>query len=90
MSTEKRVTFDPESNEPIVVITIKGWHDAFRFAWAMGHLQCDFSDVARRIGGSLKRQVGAKAFASMSAHFTSKETYRWIRDDDELVATGGG
>ena len=87
MSTEKKVTFDAEG-QPIVTVTIAGWHDAFRFAWAMSHLQCDFSDVARRIGGSLKRKVGAQAFADMSAHFTSNETYRWIRDDDELVAAG--
>lgn len=85
MSTEKRVTFN-EHGEPTVVITIKGWDDAFRFAWAMAHLQCDFSDVGRRIAGSLRRKLGAARFAEWQQRFTGKRTLSWVRDDPEATA----
>jgi len=92
MSTEKRVTFDAYG-EPVVTITIKGWHDAFRFAWAMAHLQTDFSGVGRRIGSSLRRRLGAAKFKDWQLHFTGGETYRWARDDGDLIdvldAVGG-
>lgn len=81
MATEKRVTFN-DHGEPIVVVTITGWHDAFRFAWALAHLQCDFADLGRRIGGSLKRRIGAKAFRSQHAYFTGNEQIAWARDED--------
>jgi hypothetical protein len=80
VSVSKRVTWN-EHDEPTVTIVIEGWSDAFRFAWAMGHLQCDFADVARRIGGSLKRRVGAAEFARFHAHFTSGPI-TWVRDDE--------
>lgn len=89
MTTEKRVTFN-EEGAPVVTLTITGWHDAFRFAWAMSHLQCDFSDVGRRIGGSLRRNLGAARFKDMNQHFTGKETYKWVRDDDLLASVEGG
>lgn len=82
MSTEKRVTFN-EYGEPVVVITIKGWDDAFRFAWAMGHLQCDFSDVARRIAGSLRRHMGSKNFGEFQHRYTSRTSLKWVRDDED-------
>ena len=82
MSTEKRVTFT-EHGEPVVTIRITGYHDAFRFAWAMAHLQCDFADVGRRIGGSLRRRLGAKQFRAMHEHFTSSTPLSWTRDDKE-------
>lgn len=78
MSTEKRVTFN-DYGEPHIVVTIDGWHDAFRFAWAMSHLQCDFSDVGRRIGGSLRRRIGSARFREMHEHFTGNTTLRWTR-----------
>lgn len=79
MATEKRVTFN-DFGEPKVVITITGWDDAFRFAWAMGHLQCDYADVARRIGGSLRRRIGAKEFRRLHEHFTGNRTIAWARE----------
>lgn len=82
MAVEKRVTWT-EHDEPIVAITITGWDDAFRFSWAMAHLQCDFSDVGRRIGGSLRRHIGASRFRELNKHFTSNRTLRWVRDDAE-------
>jgi hypothetical protein len=81
MSTEKRVTFDAEG-QPVVTLTISGWHDVFRFAWAMGHLQCESADTARRIGGSLRRKLGAERFGEMNQRFTGKTTYAWVRDDE--------
>lgn len=80
MSTEKIVTFT-EHGEPVVTIRITGWDDAFRFAWAMGHLQCDYADVARRIAGSLRRRLGAKAFREMNERFTSSRSLAWVRED---------
>lgn len=80
MATEKRVTFN-DHGEPQVVITITGWDDAFRFAWAMGHLQCDFADVARRVGGSLRRRIGAAEFRRMHEHFTGDDRIGWARHD---------
>lgn len=87
MSIEKRVTFDGEG-QPKVVITVTGWHDVFRFSWAMAHLQCDFADVARRIGGTLKRRIGAARFQAMNAHFTGNESLGWVRDDTTDLSTG--
>lgn len=81
MATSKRVTFN-EYGEPKVVVTIEGWHDAFRFAWALAHLQCDFADVGRRIGGSLRRRLGAKQFREFHARFTDGPL-TWVRDDPE-------
>ncbi len=84
MSVEKRVTFT-EFGEPVVNIKITGFDDAFRFAWAMGHLQCDFSDVGRRIGGSLRRHIGAKRFRELHEHYTSNRTLAWVRDDEDVA-----
>ena len=81
MSTEKRVSWTSDG-QPRVVITIEGWHDAFRFAWAMSHLQCEFADVARRIGGTLRRHVGPQRFNELHAHFTSNTKIGWIRDEE--------
>lgn len=81
MATDKRVTFN-EHGEPVVTLTITGWHDAFRFAWAISHLQCDFADVGRRIAGSLRRRIGAKAFADYQERFTSNRALAWVRDDE--------
>ena len=79
MSTEKRVTF--AHGEPVVTVTITGWDDAFRFAWAMAHLQCDFSDVGRRVAGSLQRKLGAKRFREWQSKFTGNKNLSWVRDD---------
>lgn len=84
MATEKKVTFNAHG-EPTVVVTITGWHDAFRFAWALGHLQVEFADMGRRIGGSLKRRLGAKGFTALNKHFTGNESLRWMRNDEELA-----
>jgi len=81
MSTDKRVTFN-EYGEPVVVITIKGWDDAFRFAWALAHLQCEFVDLGRRIAGSLRRRLGAERFRQFHARFTSGSLH-WGRDDPD-------
>lgn len=80
MATEKRVTFN-ECGEPVVNITITGWSDAFRFAWALAHLQTEFCDLGRRIGCSLKRRMGAKRFGEMHALYTGTATHQWVRDD---------
>lgn len=89
MATEKRVTFN-DHGEPQVVVTITGWSDAFRFAYAMGHLQCDFSDVARRIGGSLRRRLGAAAFRDLHEHYTGGRTLAWVRDEPTDSASREG
>jgi hypothetical protein len=81
VSTEKRVTFN-DRDEPVVVITITGWHDAFRFAWALGHLQVEFADLGRRIGGSLRRRLGAAEFRRLHRTFTSG-SLAWVRDEPE-------
>lgn len=81
MSVSKRVTFS-DNGEPIVAITITGWDDAFRFSWAMAHLQCEFNAVARRIGGSLKRHLGAKRFQELHSHYTSGPC-SWARDEQD-------
>lgn len=81
MATDKRVTFN-DYGEPVVVITIRGWDDAFRFAWALAHLQCEFVDLGRRIGGSLRRRLGAERFREFHARFTSGSLH-WARDDPD-------
>ncbi len=82
MSTSKRVTFD-EYNQPHVIITIVGWDDAFRFAWALGHLQTDFADLGRRVGGSLRRRIGAEQFRTLHQRFTSNERIGWTRGEED-------
>lgn len=84
MSTEKRVTFNDRA-EPHVVVTIDGWHDAFRFSWALAHLQCEFADLGRRIGASLRRRLGARQFAILQAPFTAG-TLTWARDEEDKPA----
>lgn len=83
MAVRKRVIFNA-ADEPVLTVTVTGHHDVFRFAWAMAHLQCDFSDVGRRIAGSLKRHMGVERFREIHEHFTSNKTLRWVRDDDDL------
>lgn len=91
MSVEKRVTFN-DYDEPVVTITITGYDDAFRFGWALAHLQCESADLGRRIGGSLKRKLGAGEFRRLHAHFTSNKRLTWARErynadpDSVLVA----
>lgn len=80
MAAEKRVTWS-ESGEPTVTITMTGWDDAFRFAWALAHLQCEFADLGRRIGGSLRRKIGGKAFQERQRPYVSNGTLQWLRDD---------
>lgn len=78
MSTDKRVTFN-EHGEPVVTVTILGWDDAFRLSWALAHLQCDFADVGRRIGSSLRRKLGAVRWREMHARYSSGPV-EWARD----------
>jgi len=80
MATSKRVTFNDE-DEPVVTITITGYHDAFRFSWALAHLQIEFADLGRRIGRSLRRKLGAERFNEMNRHFTSNDHPTWTRED---------
>lgn len=80
MAIEKMVTFDGDG-QPKVVVTVTGWSDVFRFSWALAHLQCEFADMARRIGGSLRSRIGAAEFRAMNRHFTGDESLRWVRDE---------
>lgn len=86
MSTEERVTFT-EAGEPVVTVRIYGYYDAFRFAWALAHLQCDFAGVGRRIGMSLSRRLGEKEFRALHKHFTGDEEHAWARDDKAFENT---
>ena len=81
MSVEKRVTFT-EHGDPVVTVKIVGYSDAFRFAWALAHLQCDFAGVGERIGASLRRRLGAARFRALHLQFTGNENLKWARGDE--------
>lgn len=75
MTTKKqRITFD-EHGAPKVVITIEGWADALRFAWAMRHLPHDFAAVGSSVQKSLKRKLGARRYSELCLHFTGRPAY---------------
>jgi hypothetical protein len=59
-----------------VVITLEGHHDVFRFAWAMRHLQCEFSAVGGKIMDGLKRKLGAERYNQLEDHFTGRVPLR--------------
>lgn len=72
MAISKRVTFN-DHGEPKVVITVEGWSDAVRLAWALQHLQVEFGELGRRIYGSLRKRLGAKRWREYEAHFTGRK-----------------
>ena len=88
MSVSRIVEF-AEDGDPTVTVTVTGSHDVLRFTYAMSHLQCEFADVARKIGGTLKRRWGAKTFRDLHKRLVGTDTYPWIRHDpilSELIA----
>lgn len=70
--------------DPIVVITIVGWHDIHRLAYNMLGWQVEFSAMGRKILKSHRRAVGRDAWRELWAmyHGTAEKplTFLWKRE----------
>jgi hypothetical protein len=77
--------FTDDYGQPVVVITLVGWHSIHRFAYNMLGWQCEFSVMGRKILKSHRRAAGRanwKAIWTMyhGAH-EKPMTFYWGTDD---------
>lgn len=74
-----------EHGEPVLTITLVGWHSIHRFAYnLLGH-QCEFAEMGRKILRSHRRTVGKQAWQRLWAVYHGERdkpmTFHWGRDD---------
>jgi hypothetical protein len=73
MSAEYRRTRN-KHGDPVLVITVTGWHDIFRLNWNLLHAQCEFSASARQTFRWMRRCLGAKRYDAFDQSMTGGKT----------------
>ena len=66
-----------EHGDPVLVITITGWHDIFRLNWNLLHAQCEFSAAARKTFQWMRKSIGAKRYDEFDQSMTGGKTRRY-------------
>lgn len=72
MSTEIKIKRRVKGGDPVMVITVTGTHDFYRFADMLTRAQCDFADIGRRAQDYLKGSYGTAWVARANDYFYGK------------------
>ena len=60
--------------EPVLTITVTGWHDIFRLQWNLLHAQMEFSAAARKSFQWMRRSLGAAKYDAFDKSMTGGKT----------------
>lgn len=63
--------------DPVLTITVTGWHNIFRLNWNLLHAQSEFSAEARKTYQWMRRVVGAKNYDKFDQMMTSGKTRKY-------------
>ena len=63
-----------EHGDPVLTITVTGWHDIFRLQWNLLHAQCEFSAAARKSCQWMRRSLGAARYDTFDQSMTGGKT----------------
>lgn len=63
--------------DPVLTITVVGWHDIFRLQWNLLHAQCEFSEAARKSFQWMRRCLGPARYDAFDQSMTGGKTRRY-------------
>lgn len=63
--------------DPVLTITITGWHDIFRTSWNFCHDQVEFVDKGSKALQWMRRSLGAKKYDAFDKSMTGGKSKRW-------------
>lgn len=63
-----------QHGDPVLTITVTGWHDIFRLQWNLLHAQVEFSAAARKSFQWMRRSLGAKRYDTFDQSMTGGKT----------------
>lgn len=66
-----------EHGDPVLTITIVGWHDIFRLCWNLLHAQVEFSAESRKVFQWMRRSLGAKRYDEFDRSMTGGKTKQY-------------
>ena len=73
MSTITKRSRD-KNGDPVLTITVTGFHDIFRLSWNLLHAQVEFSAEARRTFQWIRRSLGASRYDTFDQSMTGGKT----------------
>lgn len=76
MSTEYKRSRN-KHGDPVLTITVTGFHDIFRLSFAMLHAQVEFSEAARKSFQWMRRSLGASRCDAFDQSMTGGKTRRY-------------
>jgi hypothetical protein len=73
-----------EHGEPVVTITLVGWHEIHRFAYNLLKHQCEFAEMGRKILKYQRKAIGREQWNRIWAMYHGEHdkpmTFIWKRD----------
>lgn len=66
-----------EHGDPVLIITVTGWHDIFRLNWNLLHAQVEFSAAASKTFQWMRRSIGAAHYDAFDQSMTGGKTRRY-------------
>lgn len=63
--------------DPVLTITVVGFHDIFRLQWNLLHAQVEFSAAARKSFQWMRRSLGAARYDAFDQSMTGGKTKRY-------------
>jgi hypothetical protein len=71
--------------DPVLTITVVGWHDIFRVTENLLHAQCEFADASRKTLQWMRRGLGASRYDAFDKSMTGGKTRRYAIRPRERV-----
>lgn len=76
MSTEFKHSRN-QHGDPVLTITVVGFHDIFRLQWNLLHAQVEFSAAARKTFQWMRRSLGPARYDAFDQSMTGGKTRRY-------------